>query len=194
MNYTPSSLPHSLNWSSVYFSVSPSFLAKTALTDRGASALLSVSIPALSSIVSEDLPDDLLLCPVRAIRIYIDCTSLMRDNKRLFFISYLDHIQKDILSVSLSRWIVKTIQLCYELEGAKLRSSAKVHSVRALATSLAFFKQASMEQVIRAGTWVFSNTFISYYLKDLNFIQGNLSRMGPLVTAGIIIPSSLNQA
>ena len=51
-----------------------------------------------------------------------------------------------------------------------------------------------MEQVIRAGTWVSSNTFISYYLQDLNFIQGNLSRMGPLVSAGIIIPSSSNQA
>ena len=118
----------------------------------------------------------------------------MRDNKRLFFISYLNHIKKDISLVSLSRWIVKTIQLCYELEGAKLRSSAKAHSVRALSASLAFFKQASMEQVIRAGTWVSSNTFISYYLKDLNFIQGNLSHMGPLVSAGIIIPSSSNQA
>ena len=128
------------DWSSVSFSVSPSFLAKTALTDREASALLSVSIPALSSFVS-----DLLLCPVRAIRIYIDRTSLMRDNKCLFFISYLDHIQKDISSVSLSRWIVKTIQLCYELEGAKLRSSAKAHSVRALSV-ISFFKQASMEQ------------------------------------------------
>ena len=62
--------------------------------------------------------------------------------------------------------------------------------MRALATSLAFFKQASMEQVIRAGTWVSSNTDL-LLSEGLEFYSGEfISCMGPLVTAGIIIPSS----
>ena len=74
-------------------------------------------------------------------------------------------------------------------EGASLTSTVKAYSVRAVATSLAFFNQASLDQVVRAGTWVSPNTFNYFYLKDLSLIQGDLSRIAPLVSAGVIIPS-----
>ena len=66
------SFAHTQDWSSISFSVSPSFLSKTALSDRGADLLLS--IPALSNLASSDLPDDLRLCPVRAFRCYLQRT------------------------------------------------------------------------------------------------------------------------
>ena len=60
-------------------------------------------------------------------------------------------------------------------EGASLISSVKAYSVRAVATSLAFFNQASLDQVVRVGTLVSPNTFISFYLK-----QGMTLATGPL--------------
>ena len=49
--------------------------------------------------------------------------------------------------------------------------------MRALATSLAFFKQASMEQVIRAGTWVSSNTYL-LLSEGLEFYSGEFIPYG----------------
>ena len=103
-------------------------------------------------------------------------------------------LRRDISAVSISRWIVKTIQLCYKVEGERLVSPVKAHSVRALATSLAFFRQASLEQIIRAGTWTSANTFISFYLTDLSSLCGDLSRVGPLVSAGVVLPATARQA
>ena len=41
------SFAHTQDWSSISFSVSPTFLSKTALSDRGADLLLSITIPAI---------------------------------------------------------------------------------------------------------------------------------------------------
>ena len=92
-------------------------------------------------------------------------------------------LQRDILAVSVSHWIMKTIPLCYKVEGERLVSPVKAHSVCALATSLAFFRKASLEQIIRAGIWTSANTFIYFYLTDLSSLCGDLSRVGPLVSA-----------
>ena len=189
-----SSFSRNLHWSSINLSVSPSFLAKTALTERGPKTLLSVTIPSLDDFVGSDMPDELLLCPVRAVRMYLDRTKDLRVGKRLFFISPVLSLRRDISAVSISRWIVKTIQLCYKVEGERLVSPVKAHSVRALATSLAFFRQASLEQIIRAGTWTSANTFISFYLTDLSSLCGDLSRVGPLVSAGVVLPATARQA
>ena len=117
----------------------------------------------------------------------------LRQNKRLFFVSCLPKFNKDISPATLSNWIVETIQFCYQLKGAQLASSVKAHSVRVLATSLAFFRQASLDQVIRAGTWCSSNTFIYFYLKDLSLVSGDISRLGPLVAAGVLLETPSRQ-
>ena len=136
--------------------------------------LLSITIPALSNLVSSDLPDDLRLCPIRAFRCYLQHTHTLQKSQKLLFISHLEHVHREISPVSISRWMVKTIRFCYEKEGASLTSSVKAYSVRAVATSLTFFNQASLDQVVRAGTWVSPNTLISFYLKDVSLIQGDL--------------------
>ena len=109
-------LAHTQNWSSIS-SVSSLFLSKTTLSDRGADILMSIMIPALGNLVSSELPDDICLRPVRAIRCYLQHTRTLRNSLQILFISHLEHVRRDISPVSISRWMVKTILFCYKKGG-----------------------------------------------------------------------------
>ena len=80
------------NKSKVQLSPSPSFLAKNQLTKEGPQAISSVVIPALKR--NQDPQDtDTLLCPVRALRCYLDRTKDSRGGRQLLFISFkMGHI------------------------------------------------------------------------------------------------------
>ena len=63
----------------------------------------------------------------------------------------------------------------------------KVQQVRCMAASLAFHRQASMEQILRADTWRCHNTFTDLYLKDLSLYSADLIQLGPVVAAESIL-------
>ena len=52
-----------------------------------------------------------------------------------------------------------------------------------MAASLAFHRQASVEQILRADTWRCHNTFTVFYLKDLSLYSADLVQLGPVVAA-----------
>ena len=52
-----------------------------------------------------------------------------------------------------------------------------------MAASLAFHRQAYMEQILRADTWRCHNTFTDLYLKDLSLYWANIIQLGPVVAA-----------
>ena len=52
-----------------------------------------------------------------------------------------------------------------------------------MAASLAFHRQASMEQILRADTWHCHNTLTDVYLKDLSLCSADLIQLGPVVAA-----------
>ena len=103
-----------------------------------------------------------------------------REHKRLLFVSFKSGHKRDIVPSTISGWIQKTILECYTNSPTPLLESlkVKVHQVQFMAASLAFQKQASMEQRLRAETWCCHNTLTYFYLKDLSLIQ-----LGPVVAA-----------
>ena len=61
----------------------------------------------------------------------------------------------------------------------------KAHEVRAVATSLAFIKNASMQDILNTATWRSSTVFVNYYLRHLSFAYGDVNALGPLVAASL---------
>ena len=87
-----------------------------------------VVIPALAPTVDKSLSEDKSLCPVRALRYYLDRTKDLRKGKDFVFVSFRKGFQKDIVPATISSWIKQTVLLCYQL----LDQTAKdLHQVRA---------------------------------------------------------------
>ena len=90
-----------------------------------------------------------LLCPVRALRIYLTRVFPRRKNRKRVFISHLENYQKEISSDTVSRWIVQTIRFAYEGSSLEL-PKVNAHEVRALASSWAWFNKVALEDILRA--------------------------------------------
>ena len=126
-------------------------------------------IPALKT-TQNNSNEDILLCPVRALSIYLKLTSELRQDKILLFVSYKQGHSKDIQCSTISSWIKNTIKFCYSRVGDMDmdRLGVKAHDVRAFAASKAFYGGVSMDQLLQACHWKSHNTFTSFYLKDLS--------------------------
>ncbi|KAG8579388.1 hypothetical protein GDO81_010859 [Engystomops pustulosus] len=68
---------------------------------------------------------------------------------------------------TLARWIKSTISLCYKTTNTSLPGDIKAHSTRAMATSWAEKRGASLDQICRAATWSSSSTFAKHYRLDI---------------------------
>ena len=106
---------HQSDWSKVSLYPSPSFLSKYQLAKEGPDSVAPVVIPALAPSLDKSLKGDRSLCPVRALRYYLDRTSDLRQNTELVFLSFKKRFDKDISPATISSWIKQTVILCYEL-------------------------------------------------------------------------------
>ena len=79
---------HQSDWSKVFLYPSPSFLSKNQLAKEGPDSVAPVVIPALAPYLDRSLKGDRSLCPVRALRYYLDRTADLRQNKELVFVSF----------------------------------------------------------------------------------------------------------
>ena len=116
-----------------------------------------------------------------------------REHNRLHFVSFKSGHKRDIEPSTISGWIRKTILECYTNSPTPLLESHKVKAqqVRSMAASLAFHRQASMEQILRADTWRCHNTITDFYLKDLSLYSADLIPLGPVVAAESILHPTL---
>ena len=66
---------HQSDWSKVSLYLSPSILSKNQLAKEGPNSVAPVVIPALAPSLDKSLKGDRSLCPVRALRYYLDRTT-----------------------------------------------------------------------------------------------------------------------
>ena len=144
-----------------------------------------VNIPALSPTLDRSLKSDRGLCPVRALRYYLDRTSDLRQHEKLVFVSFKKGFDKDISPATISSWIKQTVILCYELSDQRAHTLHQVeaHDVRAFAASKAFQSGVSLEQILSACHWKSHNTFTQFYLKDVAWVDLELYHLEPIVAA-----------
>ena len=176
---------HQSDWSKVSLYPSPSFLSKNQLAKEGPESVAPVVIPALAPTLDRSLKSDRSLCPVRALRYYLDRTSDLRQNKELVFVSFKKGFDRDISPATISSWIKQTVILCYELSDQESHQlhQVKAHDVRAFAASKAFQSGVSLEQILSACHWKSHNTFTQFYLKDVAWADTELFHLGPVVAA-----------
>ena len=65
-----------------------SFISKTQILGKGPKCVLSCTNPALDRHLSNGMAEDRLLCPVRALRFYLERSMPWREHKRLLFVSF----------------------------------------------------------------------------------------------------------
>ena len=140
----------------------PAFFPRTSWPKR-VRTVAKVVIPALAPTLDRSLKSDRSLCPVRALRYYLDRTSDLRQNKELVFVSFKKGFDKDISPATIS-WIKQTVILCYELsdQEALPLHQVKPHDVRAFAASKAFQSGVSLEKILSACHWKSHNTFTQF--------------------------------
>ena len=119
-------------------------MSKTQVLAKGPKCVLSCTIQALDSHLSNGLAEDR---PVRALQFYLDRCMSWRENKCFLFVSLKPGHRSDIVPSTISSLIHKTIIECYAQSPSTLLKfhRVKAHQVRFVAASLAFHRQASTD-------------------------------------------------
>ena len=181
----------SFSGSDLYLSYLPEFRAKT---ESSANPLpRSFCVRSLSDFVS-DLPDELLLCPVRALQVYISRVSSVSPRPRTLFVSPRSpsrSLSKNALSIFLRDVVSRAYSSSSTSPSSSLPSSSassfRAHSVREVAASWAFSRNAPFSSILAAATWSSSSVFTSFYLSDVQFSSSHGFGLGPVVAAGNIV-------
>ena len=135
------------------------------------------AIQSLSDFVA-GLPDEMLLCPVRALSEYVARTSRFVNRPRRLFVS----------SCSPSR-AVSNNGFSYLLQEVIVHSGAssndvaapKAHGIRGIATSSAFFfMNWSLSSMLEAASRRSNTVFTSFYLQHVQYILEDVRSLGPL--------------
>ena len=181
-------------WEKVALFPSSDFIAKNQLAREGSQSVSPVTIPALTAIVDRQFKEDRTLCPVRALRFYLDRTKDLRGSRSLLFISFKKGHTSDIRPATLSSWLKQTmILLCYKQADQQALDlvQVKAHDIRAFAASKAFYGGVSVDQIMQACHWKAHNTFTNFYLKDLTWSDtDNNMYLGPVVAAQQVLDPS----
>ena len=127
-----------------------------------------LSLPTLFPQPSSDVERMLHTLDVRrALAFYVSRTKDLRASNRLFVCHSGCKRGLPAARSTLSRWIVSTISLAYELHHKPPPLGLHAHSTRAVASSTALLRGVDVPDICRAATWSTPSTFITHYRLDL---------------------------
>ena len=129
------------------------------------------------------------LCPVRATDLYVQRTSepgFLQNRRRLFL--HYDRNIRDTRASHISQWLVNTIVTTYEHADPDTARILQVrsHDIRAMANSLAYFNNVSLNEVLQ-GARRSRGTFLGHYPRDAQREIDGLYHRAPVVVAQRII-------
>ncbi len=104
-----------------------------------------------------------LLCPVRALRHYVDRTQSFRTSDQLFVCHGGRQKGNAVPRQRMAHWIVDAITLAYQAQCVPCPFRLRAHSTRSVASSWALARGASLTDICRAVGWATPNTFARFY-------------------------------
>ncbi len=107
------------------------------------------------------------VCPVRALRIYIDRSASFRQSDQLFVCYGGCARGRAVSKQRLSHWIVDAITAAYTSQGLECPVYIRGHSTRAIASSWAWSRGMSIRDICVAAGWSSQNTFARFYKLDV---------------------------
>ncbi|KAI2664125.1 ORF V: Enzymatic polyprotein [Labeo rohita] len=129
----------------------------------------------LSALPSSEGDQELsLLCPVRALRLYIERSASFRQSDQLFVCFGGHHKGQPVTKQRLSRWIVDAITLAYSSLGLECPIGVRVHLTRGVASSWAWSSGVSMAEICAAAGWASPSTFTRFYSLDIPALQAGI--------------------
>ena len=176
---------HTRDWGEVSFAFVTGFVAKTQDPSSLAPRFEGFSVPALPN--ARKNRNGRLLCPVRAVKVYLDRTASHRPRCERLFVT-AGRSKKEIAKTTVSFWLWKTISRAYELSGTALPVPApRARETRGIAPSILFRKNFAVDQVLKAGTWRRHTTFTRHYLRDIAHKSLDTFHLGPVVAAQSVV-------
>ena len=176
---------HSRDWAEVSFSFVSGFVAKTQDPSSFAPWFEGFTVPALPN--ARNNRNGRLLCPVRAVRHYLDRTAAHRPRCERLFVT-AGSSKEEISKTTVSFWLRKTVSRAYELSGTEQPVPApRARETRGIAPSLLFKKNFAVNQVLKAGTWHRHTTFTRHYLRDIAHRSLDTFHLGPVVEAQALV-------
>ena len=119
---------------------------------------------------------DIILCPCRCLKNYLERTSCLRGDIEALFITYKEGQSKPASKDTIARWIVSTIKQTYESKGLPFPKDSRAHDTRKLSVSWALFNGATLEEILKAAHWTSENTWLRFTWKRLTVIKVTLLR------------------
>ena len=117
------------------------------------------------------------------LRVFAHFVSL-RSPSRSLSKNALSFFLRDVISCAYSS---SSASYCGPSSSASAPSSSRAHSVRGVATSWAFARNASLSSILAAASWSSSSVFTSFYLSDVQFSSSLGFSLGPVVAAGSVV-------
>ena len=156
----------------------PQFVAKSESLTR--SIPRSFLVKSLSDFAA-GLDEDLLLCPVWALRIYVDRTRPLAPVRHRLFVSPR-HPSRTMSKNAVSFFLHEVI---HEAGASRPEvGSVRALEIRCVSTSVAFHRNWSVSAVLESATWSSSSVFSSFYLRDIQHEYDGIRSLGPFVAAG----------
>ncbi|KAI2646365.1 Gag-Pol polyprotein [Labeo rohita] len=115
-----------------------------------------------------------LLCPVRALRMYIERSASFRQSEQLFVCFGGRNKGHPVTKQRLSRWIVDAITLAYSFLGLQCPIGVRAHSTRGMASSWAWSSGVSIAEICAAAGWASPSTFTRFYNLDVPALQARV--------------------
>ncbi|KAI2656145.1 Transposon Ty3-G Gag-Pol polyprotein [Labeo rohita] len=129
----------------------------------------------LSALPSSEGDQELsLLCPVRALRMYIERSAPFRQSEQLFICFGGRSKGHPVTKQRLSRWIVDAITLAYSSLGLECPVGIRAHSTRGVASSWAWSSGVSIAEICAAAGWASPSTFTRFYSLDIPALQAGV--------------------
>ena len=126
------------------------------------------------------------------LHVYLDHTSSLSPHPRSLFVSPRCPsrlLSKNALSFFLRSVILQSLSSApssFPSSSSSGSAAVRAHSIRGVATSAGFSRNASLSSILEAATWRSSSVFTSFYLRDIQFSSANGFSLGSVVAADVV--------
>ncbi len=114
-----------------------------------------------------------MLCPVRALKLYVDRSKVWRKSPQLLICFGAGRRGLATSKQRISHWVRDAISLAYEARELPSPLSLRAHSTRGVASSQALFRGVPLEDICVVAGWSSPHTFVRFYNLDVDTAPGS---------------------
>ncbi len=115
-----------------------------------------------------------LLCPIRALKVYIERSASYRKSEQLF-VGFSNRAKSGpVMKQRISRWLVDAIKLTYSSLGLQCPIGVRAHSTRDIASFWAWSSGVSITDICEEVGWSSPSTFVRFYNLDVPALKARV--------------------